>query len=159
MNNHNAQPEDWKDEYPSYHSREGWEFEKALRAKQLKDGLNKTEEAVNSNPVKTALIVAGIIAMIFLPKIVQFIRMFFCILIIALIPMLSSGQQKPVVNTNIYVSSQGTSVRLTQADTAYLNHTTLSIRNSIMAVKGGGTIRNNEIADFIQLLLKHKKAK
>lgn len=85
-------------------------------------------------------------------------KKFTTIAVVLLMATFASAQTKSAP-TNIYVSSQGSSIRLTKADTAYLNHTTLSIRNSIMAVKNGGTIRNNEIADFIQMLLKAKKAK
>lgn len=86
-------------------------------------------------------------------------KKFTTIAMVLLMATIASAQTK-AEPTNIYVTSQGSSIRLNKVDTAFLmNHTTLSIRNSIMAVKDGGTIRNNEVADFIKVLLKAKKSK
>lgn len=66
----------------------------------------------------------------------------------------SMAQSKPIQRTNIIVASQGRKVVLTTADTAYLTHTTKSIRSAIYNYRTGGIIKNNDIADMILTLLK-----
>lgn len=59
--------------------------------------------------------------------------------------------------TDIIVSSGGKTVNLTVSDTAYLNKSNKYIKTALSNYKGGGVIKNNEMAEMIFTFLKRKK--
>lgn len=59
--------------------------------------------------------------------------------------------------TDIIVSSAGKTVNLTVSDTAYLNKSNQYIKTALSNYKGGGVIKNNEMAELIFTFLKRKK--
>lgn len=78
-----------------------------------------------------------------------------CVIIVLLLGIMA--QTGPTKRTDIIVSSAGKTVNLTISDTAYLNKSNQYIKTALSNYKGGGVIKNNEMAELIFTFLKRKK--
>lgn len=59
-----------------------------------------------------------------------------------------------ILIASIFVASHGKQIKLSQSDITYLkSHATNNVKGTLANFKSGGTIRNNEAADQIFILL------